>query len=193
MKKQIGLRSYKVYQFKKQNRFIFEKYNISRNGHYICVKCNVSSCGYVVDNQLQQRNEARNGKKYHQDWFNKDPWDNTSICLRLHGSLFEYFITHARNDRYNLMCSLVALDKIQPAYEYDESSIGDWSITKNTSIEALVSLVSTLNYIDKCLKLFEDYYDTRCVAYITVMKDMFKQIPQTMSKPLNTKKMSRNL
>ena len=39
--------------------------------------------------------------------------------------MFEYFITHARTDRYNLMCSLVAHDKIQPAYEDNESSIGD--------------------------------------------------------------------
>ena len=30
----------------------------------------------------------------HQDWLNKVPWYNTDICLRLHGSLFEDFITH---------------------------------------------------------------------------------------------------
>ena len=52
----------------------------------------------------------------HQDWLNKGPLYNTSICFKLHGSMFEYFITHARTDRYNLMCSLVAYDKIQPAY-----------------------------------------------------------------------------
>ena len=27
-----------------------------------------------------------------------------------HGILFEYFITHARTDRYNLICSIVAHD-----------------------------------------------------------------------------------
>ena len=47
----------------------------------------------------------------HQDWLNKVPWYNTAICSRLHGSLFEEFMTHARNDRYNLICSLVAHDK----------------------------------------------------------------------------------
>ena len=47
----------------------------------------------------------------HQDWLNKVPWYNTDICSRLHGSLFEYFITHARTDRYNLMCYLVEHDK----------------------------------------------------------------------------------
>ena len=32
----------------------------------------------------------------HQDWLNKSPWYNTDICSRLHESLFEYFITHAK-------------------------------------------------------------------------------------------------
>ena len=67
----------------------------------------------------------------YQDWLNKGPWYNTYICLRLHISLFEYFITHARSDRYNLMCYSVAHDKIQPAYEDDESIIGERSIPKN--------------------------------------------------------------
>ena len=35
----------------------------------------------------------------HQDWLNKGPWFNTPICSRLHGSMFEDFITHARIDR----------------------------------------------------------------------------------------------
>ena len=39
--------------------------------------------------------------------------------------MFEDFITHTRTDRYNLMYSLVAHDKMQPYYEDDESSIGD--------------------------------------------------------------------
>ena len=49
-------------------------------------------------------------KSNHQDWLNKVPWYNTDIWLRLHGSLFEDFITHARTDIYNLMCYLVAHD-----------------------------------------------------------------------------------
>ena len=62
-------------------------------------------------------------KSNHQDWLNKGPWYNTAICSRLHGSLFEDFITHTRTDRYNRMCSLVAHDKNLPDYEYDEISI----------------------------------------------------------------------
>ena len=43
------------------------------------------------------------GENNHQDWLDKGPWYNTYICLKLHGSIFEDFITHARTDRYNLM------------------------------------------------------------------------------------------
>ena len=35
-------------------------------------------------------------KNNYQDCLNNGTWHNTSICSRLHGSLFEYFITHAR-------------------------------------------------------------------------------------------------
>ena len=34
----------------------------------------------------------------HPYWLNKGPWYNTSICSRLHGSLFEDFITHERTN-----------------------------------------------------------------------------------------------
>ena len=47
----------------------------------------------------------------HKNWLNKVPWYNTAIYSRLYVSLFEEFITHARNDRYNLLCYLVAHDK----------------------------------------------------------------------------------
>ena len=55
-------------------------------------------------------------KNNHQDLLNKGPWYNTYICSRLHGSLFEDFITQSRTGRYNLMCYLVAHDKELPAY-----------------------------------------------------------------------------
>ena len=55
---------------------------------------------------------------------NNGPQYNTDIGLRMSGSMFEDFITHAIYDRYNIMCSLVAHDRKQPSYEDDESSIG---------------------------------------------------------------------
>ena len=86
-------------------------------------------------------------KNYHPYWLNKVPRYNTAICSRLHGSLFEDFITHARTDRYNLMCYLVAHDLKKPTYEDDENSIGDRLIPKHVTIESLETLVATLNKI----------------------------------------------
>ena len=129
----------------------------------------------------------------HQDWLNKGPWYNTSICLKLHGSIFEDFITYAITDRYNLMCYLVAHDKIQPNDEYYGSSIGDRSIHDNATPKSLEALGSTLNFMDTRLKLLLDNYDARCDAYINAMKDMFKKIPQTMSKPLTPKQKVQKL
>ena len=73
----------------------------------------------------------------HPDWLNKCPWYNTEIYSRLHGSLFEDFIKHARIDRYILLCYIVAHDKKPPSYEDDEISIGDRLITKHVTTEAL--------------------------------------------------------
>ena len=72
----------------------------------------------------------------------------------MHGIMFEYFITHARIDIYNIICSLVAHDKIQPAYGDDESSIGDKSIPKYATTKSLKALGATINFIDIWLKLF---------------------------------------
>ena len=46
---------------------------------------------------------------------------------------------------------------------------------------------ATLTFIDIWLKLFEEKYDNRRVAYITAMKEMFKQITQTTIKALGPK------
>ena len=64
-------------------------------------------------------------ENHHQDWLNKGPWYNTSICSKLHGSSFEDFITQARTYRYNIMCYLVAHDRLQLYHKDNESSIRD--------------------------------------------------------------------
>ena len=141
---------------------------------------------WIISSNKEIKHETENNNN--QDWLNKGPWYNKFIFKTLHVSMFEDFITHARIDRYNIMCYLVAHDKIQPDYEDDESSIGDRSIPKNATTKALKALGSTLNFIDIRLKLFDKNYDARCVAYITSMKETFKQISQTMSKPITLKK-----
>ena len=44
---------------------------------------------------------------------------------------------------------------------------------------------ATFNFTDIWLKLMEDNYDARRVAYSTDLKEMFKQILTTMTKPLS--------
>ena len=132
-------------------------------------------------------------KNNHQDWLNKGPWYNTSICLKLHGSVLEDFITHARTEIYNLVCSLVAHDKMQKNYEDDESSLGYRSIPKKSTTKALEALGATLNFIDIWLKLFIDNYSARCDAYVNAMKQMFKQIPLTIIISIDPKKKVQKL
>ena len=50
--------------------------------------------------------------------------------------------------------------------------------------ESLEALGDTINFIEIWLKLLDENYDAIRVAYITAMKDIFKQIPTTMTKPL---------
>ena len=76
-------------------------------------------------------------KSNHLDWLNKGPWYNKNICSKLHGIKFEDFITQARTDRYNIMCSLVAHDRLQTYYKDYESSIGDRAIANNATVKEL--------------------------------------------------------
>ena len=55
------------------------------------------------------------------------------------------------------------------------------------------ALGANLNFIDIWLKLILDHYDSRCDAYINAMKEILKQIPQTMSQSLTPKQKVRKL
>ena len=46
------------------------------------------------------------------EWFDTGPWYNKNICSKLNGINFEDFITQARTDQYNIMCSLVSNDRL---------------------------------------------------------------------------------
>ena len=46
-------------------------------------------------------------------WFDTGPCHNKNICSRLYGTTFEGFIIQARTDRYNIICSLAAHDRMQ--------------------------------------------------------------------------------
>ena len=129
----------------------------------------------------------------HTNWLNKVPCYNTAISSRLHGSMFENFITHVKTDRYNIMCSLVTQDKEQPAYKDEESSIGDRIIPKNVRTEALELLGATINFIETWLKLLNHNYEVRCGMYNKSMKDIFKQIPTVTTKALIPKQKVQKL
>ena len=61
------------------------------------------------------------------------------------------------------------------------------------TIQALEALVETLNFIKIWLKLLDKNHDDNGVSYITPLKQMFKQIPTTITKQLSPKQKSRNL
>ena len=101
--------------------------------------------------------------------------------------MFEDFMTQARTDRYNLICSLVAHDRLQPDYEDGVISIGDKAVPNDATIKTLETLGATFNFIDIWLKLLRKHFDARCEAYINAMKVMFRQIPQTIKIALTPK------
>ena len=78
-----------------------------------------------------------NTKSNHLYWQNKGPWYNKNICSKLNGIKFEDFITQAQTDGYNLMCSLVAHDWLEPDYKDDGSSIGDIAIPNDATTKTL--------------------------------------------------------
>ena len=83
----------------------------------------------------KEMNYEINTKRNNLDWLHKGPCYNRKICSKLHGIRFEDFITQARTDRYNLMCSLVAHDRLQPDYKDYEISIDDRAIPNDTTIK----------------------------------------------------------
>ena len=87
-----------------------------------------------------------NSKKL--DLFDTGPWHNKNICSKLYGTTFTGLITQARTDRYNIMCSLFAHDRMQENKPDDESSIGDRVIPNDATVKSLKSLGATFNFID---------------------------------------------
>ena len=76
------------------------------------------------------------------------------------------------------MCCLVAHDRLQIYYKYDEIGIGKRAIPDNATTKTLEALGATINFIDIWLKLFREILNSRCDAYINDMKYMFRQITQ---------------
>ena len=88
---------------------IITKFVLNAMLHHVCMSWIIRS--------NKEINYEINIESNHLYWSNKGPWYNRNICSKLHGIRFEYFITQARTDRYNLMCYLVDHDRLQPYYE----------------------------------------------------------------------------
>ena len=101
--------------------------------------------------------------------------------------MFDDFITQARTDQYNLMCSLVAHDRLQLDYKDDEISIGDRKIPNDATIKTLQALGVNFDFIDIWLKLLRENYCSISESYINAMKYMFMQIPQNVEIVLTPK------
>ena len=52
--------------------------------------------------------------KHNPDWVTGGTWYNTSICGKLHRTVFEEFIRNTRADIYNIVYSIDTHDKQQP-------------------------------------------------------------------------------
>ena len=73
--------------------------------------------------------ETREQLKYDMDkhnpyWITVGIWYNTSICKKLHGTVFGEYIRNAITDIYNIMCSIDAHEKQKPSSIYDGISGG---------------------------------------------------------------------
>ena len=52
--------------------------------------------------------------KHNSEWMSGGTWYNKYICKKLYGNVSDGFIRNERTDRYNIMCSIDAHEKINP-------------------------------------------------------------------------------
>ena len=116
------------------------------------------------------------------EWFDTGLQYKKKMSSKLYGTTFEYFITQAKTDRYNITCSLVAHDRLHENKTDYESSIGDIVIPNDATVKAIKSLSATFNFIDTWHHNFCENHFARSESYRLATKDMFKTIPQNVEK-----------
>ena len=67
----------------------------------------------------------------------KDPWYNTTICMKLNGQSFKYYFKSERKDGYELMFYFDAYDKYYVSVLGGESSGSGRPMPSKSSKEAL--------------------------------------------------------
>ena len=80
--------------------------------------------------------------------------------------MFEGFIRNARTDRYNIMFSIDAHEKINLLEHDDGSSCGGYPLLSNSTTEALYLLGVTIYVIGCGIKALEQKFLECCHMYI---------------------------
>ena len=73
------------------------------------------------------------------------------------------------------MCYIDSHKKQQPSYVDDGSRGGGNALPKKFTTEALVSLITTIDFIDFWLKYFDHNYLARSNMYIETMQDYLRR------------------
>ena len=76
-------------------------------------------CIISSNKQIKYETEEKNT-----DWLSEGSWYNTTICSKLHGTVFEDLIRNYKTGRYNIMCYINAHYRQQTTYVYDAISAG---------------------------------------------------------------------
>ena len=83
------------------------------------------------------------------------------------------------------MCYIDVHEKYHPSTFDDVSSGGGYALPSNSTTEALVLLIETIDFIDFCLQDLEQNSLERSNIYVETMKNMFKKIPVQLPKPVS--------
>ena len=81
-------------------------------------------------------------------WVLNYPWYNTIFFSQLYGSYFEDYVTTAIKDRYNLIFSIESRNIMNPTVNYYAGSCVGRPLPHESTVDSLVSLGLTLNFIN---------------------------------------------
>ena len=103
------------------------------------------------------------------------PWYNKSICKKLDGKLSEGIIIDARADRYNILCSIAAYEKLyQPSSSDYGRSDGGCPLPITLTNKASESLGVTIHFIGCWLKALEHNFLENFHLHTHFMVELFK-------------------
>ena len=115
--------------------------------------------------------EYKNKIKFHIQelctrWIFNGLWYNLTICLQLHGYLFENYSNTGRKYRYDLICVIYTYNKKNPPKLPDYAISGSDRPLLSTSLtRSLESLGHKLEFIGQCIQCFESNFSTRVSMY----------------------------